>query len=163
MHGAYRNDGIYPTSEYANVGFRVSEILEPAGCPCIYDLDGSCFVDAADLGLFAGCWLCEEGQPCWADNDCVLKDWDDSGVIDAADLGLFAGAWLKGCDELDPTEYVGSWYCEGDIICPWREARPEHRMPTSGGDAAARREVAALTAERQRILAEDKRPHLGSR
>ncbi|GAG41123.1 unnamed protein product, partial [marine sediment metagenome] len=37
-------------------------IPDECGCPYIYDLDGSCFVDSADLGLFAGCWLCSNGD-----------------------------------------------------------------------------------------------------
>jgi hypothetical protein len=92
---------------------------EPPPCRCIYDLDNSCFIDAADLGLFAECWLCEEGQACWTDHECAMKDWDVSGAIDAADLGLFAGAWLKDCDELMPAEFQGGWQCDGEILCPW--------------------------------------------
>jgi hypothetical protein len=114
------------TSEDANSD-GVPDECEPVGCPCIYDLDNSCFVDSSDLGLFAACWLCEENQPCpaggdWDSENCAVMDWDDSGVIDAADLGLFAGAWLQDCADVDPSQYVGSWYCEGEIICPWPAA-----------------------------------------
>jgi hypothetical protein len=124
------------TSEDLNSNDVPDECEEP-GCPCIYDLDNSCFIDATDLGLFAGCWLCEQGLPCWTEDDCAMKDWDDSGIVDAADLGLFAGAWLMGCDELDPTQYVGAWYCEGEIICPWPASPPGRRTPTSEVDTPA--------------------------
>jgi hypothetical protein len=128
------------TSEDANTN-GVPDECEATGCPCIYDLDNSCFMDAADLGLFAGCWLCADDQPCWVTNDCAPKDWDSSGAINAADLGLFAGAWLKDCDEIDPTQYAGDWYCEGEIICPWPED-PDGE-PTATGDFDADGDVDA--------------------
>jgi len=92
---------------------------ECEGCPYIYDLDGSCFVDAADLGLFAPCWLLSEGEAGWDENDCADKDFDCSGMVDASDLGLFAGAWLKSSDEFNPADYPECRTCGvGGIICP---------------------------------------------
>jgi hypothetical protein len=44
------------------------------GCPCIYDLDGSCTIAAGDLGIFAACWGCCEGDDCWLTGDCALKN-----------------------------------------------------------------------------------------
>jgi len=95
---------------------------ECEGCPYIYDLDNSCFVDATDLGLFAACWLLSEGADGWDENDCADKDFDCSGTVDATDLGLFAGAWLKSDDQVDPANYPECRTCgvEG-IICPWVE------------------------------------------
>jgi len=92
------------------------------GCPYIYDLDGSCFVDATDLGLFAACWLLSEGADGWDENECADKDFDCSGTVDAADLGLFAGAWLKWDYDVDPADYPECRPCgAGGIICPWVE------------------------------------------
>jgi len=92
---------------------------ECEGCPYIYDLDNSCFVDAADLGLFAACWLLSEGADGWEENDCADKDFDCSGTVDATDLGLFAGAWLKSSDEFNPADYPECRVCgPAGIICP---------------------------------------------
>jgi len=90
---------------------------ECEGCPYIYDLDGSCFVDAADLGLFAACWLLSDGEDGWDENECADKDFDCSGTVDATDLGLFAGAWLKSSDEFNPADYPECRACEGEIVC----------------------------------------------
>ena len=93
------------------------EFQPEAACSYIYDLNGSCFVDAADLGLFAACWLLSEGETGWNESTCADKDFDCSGTVDAIDLGLFAGAWLKWDNEIDPADYPECRACEGEIIC----------------------------------------------
>jgi len=91
--------------------------VEWEACPCIYDLDESCFVDSADLGLFAPCWLLSEGNNGWDQNDCADKDFDCTGTVDATDLGLFAGAWLKNCHEIDASLYPSCRACTGPVYC----------------------------------------------
>jgi len=95
---------------------------ECEGCPYIYDLDGSCYVDAADLGIFAACWLLFEGEEGWDENECADKDFDCSGMVDSADLGLFAEAWQQWDDAVDPADYPDCRPCgAAGIICPWPE------------------------------------------
>ncbi len=67
---------------------------------CVYDLSGDGFVNAVDLGVFAGSWLTGVGQPGF-NADC---DFDCSGFVNAADLGWFAGAWLQGCADLTESD-----------------------------------------------------------
>jgi len=98
------------------------------GCPYIYDLDGSCFVDSADLGLFAGCWLLSEGEAGWDENACADKDFNCSGTVDSVDLGLFAGTWLKWYYDIDPADYPECRACEGEVICG--PADPVITLPT---------------------------------
>ncbi|MCH8854052.1 MAG: hypothetical protein IID41_15590, partial [Planctomycetes bacterium] len=94
--------------------------VECLGCPCIYDLDNNCLVAGGDLGLFAGCWLCGNADPCWEVNNCEEKDFDCNGSVAGGDLGWFAGAWLKSCDELDPmVDFPPCRQCDGPIVCPW--------------------------------------------
>lgn len=66
------------------------------GIDCVYDKTGDAFVNAGDLGLFAGHWLTGTGHPNY-DPQC---DFDCSGFIAAGDLGWFATAWLQSCDAL---------------------------------------------------------------
>jgi subtilisin-like proprotein convertase family protein len=63
---------------------------------CTYDLDGSGFINAAEVGLFSPCWLTSHGEPGY-DAAC---DFDCSGTVDAGDLGWFAGAWMQFCTDL---------------------------------------------------------------
>jgi subtilisin-like proprotein convertase family protein len=83
---------------------------------CVYNLDASNnFIDAADLGVFAGCWLTGPGDAGF-DPAC---DFDCSGFVDAGDLGWFAGAWLKSCSELSDDDYPACRACSeecGGII-----------------------------------------------
>jgi len=99
-------------------GQPCDEIGDVCTCPNIYDLDGSCFIDSTDLGLFAACWLLFEGDEGWTENGCDDKDFDCSGIVDSTDLGLFAGAWLKSYDEIDPAAYPECRACEGEVTCP---------------------------------------------
>ena len=88
------------------------------GCRCVYDLDGNCFIGAGDLGLFAECWDCCEGEGCWTASDCVAKDFDCDGCVGGGDLGWFAVAWERSCDELDPiAEYPPCRECDGPVLC----------------------------------------------
>jgi hypothetical protein len=104
------------------------------GCRCIYDLDNNCTVAGGDLGLFAGCWLCCDTEPCWEENACEDKDFDCNGCVAGGDLGWFAGAWLKTCEELDPmVDYPACRQCQGPVICPW----PTGRGRATGATAAA--------------------------
>ncbi len=110
--------------------------VEIAGCRCVYDLDNNCTVAGGDLGLFAGCWLCCDTEPCWEENTCEDKDFDCNGCVAGGDLGWFAGAWLKSCDELDPiADYPGCRECDGPIVCPW---------PGGGGRAAGATAMASV-------------------
>jgi len=121
----YQNEGGSP----ANLDFVADtcwddfiRVFVAPGCPYIYDLDGSCFVDATDLGLFAACWLLSEGADGWDENACADKDFDCSGTVNATDLGLFAGAWLKWDYDVDPADYPACRPCgPTGIICPWPE------------------------------------------
>jgi len=106
------------TSLDENTNGIPDECEQSGTCPFIYDLDGSCFVDSGDLGLFAACWLLSEGEAGWDENSCADKDFDCSGTVDATDSGLFAGAWMKGHEEIDPTNYPACRYCEGTVVCP---------------------------------------------
>lgn len=64
---------------------------------CLYDLDGDNFVGPGDLGLFAGCWLCCEGDPCWSEGQCDLSNFDCDSCVGPGDLSYFATAWLADC------------------------------------------------------------------
>ncbi len=75
---------------------------------CIYDLDGSGFVNAGDSGLFAGCWLTGTGDPGF-DPAC---DFDCSGFVDAADAGWFAAAWLHDCDVITEGDLPACHHCQ---------------------------------------------------
>lgn len=63
---------------------------------CVYDKTEDGFVNAGDLGIFAGSWLTSPGNPRF-DPRC---DFDCNGFVAAGDLGWFAGAWLRSCGEL---------------------------------------------------------------
>lgn len=63
---------------------------------CVYDKTGDGFVNAGDLGIFAGSWLTSPGNPQF-DPRC---DFDCNGLVAAGDLGWFAGAWLQSCVDL---------------------------------------------------------------
>lgn len=64
---------------------------------CIYDLDGDDFVGPGDLALFAACWLCCSGDPCWQQNKCTASDFDCDTCVGPGDLAYFATAWLMEC------------------------------------------------------------------
>ena len=93
-------------------------IPDECGCPLIFDLNGSCFVDSVDLGLFAACWRCSEGDACWEPNMCADKDFNCSDIVDNIDLDLLAGAWLKWGSEIDPATYPPCRACVGIVVCP---------------------------------------------
>lgn len=59
---------------------------------CVGDLDGSCTVNGADLGILLGAWGC--GSPCPA----CLADLNRDGLINGADLGLLLGSWGSSCE-----------------------------------------------------------------
>lgn len=65
-------------------------LLKPITCPG--DLDGSCTVNGADLGVLLGGWGC--GTPCPA----CRADLNHDGLINGADLGLLLGAWGATCE-----------------------------------------------------------------
>lgn len=98
--------------------------VECLGCRCIYDLDNNCNIAGGDLGWFAPCWLCQNGQACWDANNCEQKDFDCNGTVAGGDLGWFAAGWLKSCAELDPMTYFPACHaCNGPIVCPWPSAQ----------------------------------------
>lgn len=54
-----------------------------SGCEIPGDLNGDCFVDGADLGIFLSLW--GTSNP--------AADLDGSGLVDGADLGIFLSLW----------------------------------------------------------------------
>jgi beta propeller repeat protein len=112
--------GLIPTDAIDYVSCSV----ECLGCPCTYDLDNNCNIAGGDLGWFAPCWLCQDGQACWDANNCEQKDFDCNGTVAGGDLGWFAAGWLKSCAELDPmTDFPPCRTCNGPIVCPWPSAQ----------------------------------------
>jgi len=73
-------------------GQRHGFLLKPIECRG--DLNGSCSVDGADLGLLLGAWGC---SPC---NGCMM-DMNFDGAVNGADLGILLGGWgscvCSGC------------------------------------------------------------------
>lgn len=59
---------------------------------CLGDLDGSCTVNGADLGILLGAWGCT--SPCPA----CRADLNRDGLINGADLGIILGAWGASCE-----------------------------------------------------------------
>lgn len=64
---------------------------------CLYDLDDDNFVGPGDLGLFAACWLCCEGDECWDAGNCSTSDFDCDVCVGPGDLAYFATSWLADC------------------------------------------------------------------
>lgn len=58
---------------------------------CVGDIDGSCSVNGADLGILLGAWSC--GSPC----PSCLADLNRDGLINGSDLGILLGAWGSSC------------------------------------------------------------------
>ncbi|MFO0961414.1 MAG: hypothetical protein U0625_00755 [Phycisphaerales bacterium] len=84
-------------------------LLKPVTCPG--DLDGSCTVNGADLGILLGAWGC--GTPCPA----CRADLNMDGLINGADLGLLLGAWGTSCE---------CWSClSGNRAASAHETSPE--------------------------------------
>lgn len=134
--------GLVPTSEIAYGTASVDEVLP--GSQCVYDLDGNCLTAGGDLGVFAGCWLCSDGQPCWDPDVCPRADFDCNGTVAGGDLGWFAVAWQRQCEDLDAaTELPPCKRCGGLVRCPWPEQ--EDCVPLQPGPAPQMPEERAAT------------------
>jgi hypothetical protein len=82
LHASYRN-GEAPSFDYANYGFRVSQILAPTALPHAGDANNDGAVDVVDLGILAANY--DGTGKTWAQGD-----FSGDGHVDVVDLGILA-------------------------------------------------------------------------